>query len=209
MAAKCAKIGLWEVSQADEGTITVKRTYKVTAQGLRELSEEVGFTPEEGWNVRRFGSKLIDFINEESAKRHQGVQGQLFVWTAKQRLGSPVQNRLALGIVNAYLLKYPKATLEELRNFCPNSIVLGSGVDEVFIEPGRADAFVKWPAYFTREDEILRLADGTEVAFVCVWTVEDFARLIVHANQYDIYALPEGRELDEIIFDGADFKIAR
>lgn len=209
MAGKFAKTGLWEVSQAENGTITVKRTYKVTAQGLRELSSEVGFTPGENWNVRHFGSKLIDFINEEAAKSEKGLEGTLSVWTGKSRLGAPVNNRLALGIINAYLLKHPKTSLEELRQFCPNSIVLGSGVDDVFVTPEIGHSFVKWHAYFTSEDEILRLADGTEVACVCVWTLDDFTRLLAHANKHDIYVLPIEEELEEVLFVGTGFKIGR
>lgn len=63
MAAKFAEHGQWVVSQAESGSITVSRVYDNTKEGLRQLSQEVGFSYDESWTTRQFGSKLIEHIN--------------------------------------------------------------------------------------------------------------------------------------------------
>lgn len=46
----------------------------------------------------------------------------------KIRVHGKAQNRTVLGIVNAYLIMHPQATLEELKTAFPDSLNPGSGM---------------------------------------------------------------------------------
>lgn len=64
MAKKSAIYGEYIVTVEDSGSINVHRIYDNTIGALREISEAVGFEYDEKWNTRHFGSKLVDFLNE-------------------------------------------------------------------------------------------------------------------------------------------------
>lgn len=51
----------------------------------------------------------------------------------KVKVYGKAQNRTALGIVHAYLVMYPHATLEDLRKAFPNTLNPDSGVKEMFL----------------------------------------------------------------------------
>ena len=65
MAKKSAISGEYIITVEDSGSITVHRVYDNTIDTLREIAEKVGFEYDEKWNTRTFGSKLVDFLNEE------------------------------------------------------------------------------------------------------------------------------------------------
>lgn len=65
MAKKSAISGEYIITVEDYGSITVHRVYDNTIGALREIAEKVGFEYDEKWNTRTFGSKLVDFLNEE------------------------------------------------------------------------------------------------------------------------------------------------
>ena len=106
----------------------------------------------------------------------------------KVRVYGKIQNRTALGIVNAYLIIHPEATLEELKEAFPKSLNPDSGtkvnfVDIRDIEDSQSE---NWKAFFNKEDELLHLADGTNVALVSMWTGKSFKKIIAKAAEYGI-----------------------
>ena len=60
-----AEIGEYVVTRRPSGKIETYRTYDNTKQALREIAEAVGFEPNPNFNTRQFGSKLVDFINDQ------------------------------------------------------------------------------------------------------------------------------------------------
>lgn len=59
-----ATIGEYTIVKRDSGSIETYRTYDNTKGALREVAEATGFAANPDWNTRQFGSKLVDFINE-------------------------------------------------------------------------------------------------------------------------------------------------
>lgn len=64
MAKKSAITGEYIVSVLDNGSIEVYRIYDNVKGALREIAEKEGFEYDSEWTTRQFGSKLVDFINE-------------------------------------------------------------------------------------------------------------------------------------------------
>lgn len=115
---------------------------------------------------------------------------------SKVRVYGKAQNRTALGIVNAYLVMYPHATLDDLRKAFPNEL---SAYDEFFLdEKGMQELideemskgnkfFGTGQGYFQKDDEIITLADGTKVYMVSMWQEKQFKPLVNLAlRDYDI-----------------------
>ena len=106
---------------------------------------------------------------------------------SKVRVYGKAQNRTALGIMHAYLVMYPQATVEDLRKAFPRAdINPDSGVDEIFqheSEPHYKE-WAEW--YFEKDDEVLVLQDGSKVAVCTMWTKASFDRVVKHAKLYDI-----------------------
>ena len=106
---------------------------------------------------------------------------------SKVRVYGKAQNRTSLGIMHAYLVMYPQATVEDLRKAFPRAdINTDSGVDEIFqheSEPHYKE-WAEW--YFEKDDEVLVLQDGSKVAVCTMWTKASFERLVNHAKLYDI-----------------------
>ena len=105
---------------------------------------------------------------------------------SKIRVYGKAQNRTALGIVNAYMVMHPEATLDDLRAAFPDSLNPDSGVKNNFVEAGDKGTNANWDGYFQNEDELLIMGDGTQVALVKMWTKPSFERLVTHAAQYGI-----------------------
>lgn len=112
----------------------------------------------------------------------------------KVRVYGKAQNRTALGIVNAYLVMYPGATLEDLKKAFPNNLNTDSGTSEIFMTQQeinkRVAAGEKWftdgQGYFTAEDEWLKLSNNTKVAVVRMWTKTSFDKIVSQAAMYGI-----------------------
>ena len=84
----------------------------------------------------------------------------------KVRVHGKAQNRTALGIVNAYVVMYPHATLDDLRKAFPNELNPDKGPAELFLPLDEALKFnTKMSLYFAKPDEVITLADGSKVAF--------------------------------------------
>ncbi len=107
---------------------------------------------------------------------------------SKIRVYGKAQNRTALGIVNAYLVINPQATLADLRQAFPDSLNPDSGVRINFVDLKQVASAQSenWNGFFTAEDEVLNLADGTQVALVKMWTKPSFGRLVQQASVYGI-----------------------
>ncbi|MCR4659946.1 MAG: OmpA family protein [Bacteroidales bacterium] len=104
----------------------------------------------------------------------------------KVRVYGKAQNRTALGIMHAYMVMYPQATMEDLQKAFPNELNPDSGVKKNFVRAGEKGTDANWNGFFQKEDELLTMGDGTKVAVVSMWTKPSFERLVSHAAQYGI-----------------------
>lgn len=104
----------------------------------------------------------------------------------KVRVYGKAQNRTALGIMHAYMVMYPQATMEDLQKAFPNELNPDSGVKINFVKAGEKGTDANWNGFFQKEDELLTMGDGTKVAVVSMWTKPSFDRLVSHAAQYGI-----------------------
>ena len=104
----------------------------------------------------------------------------------KVRVYGKAQNRTALGIMHAYMVMYPQATMEDLQKAFPNELNPDSGVKINFVRAGEKGTDANWDGFFQKEDELLTMGDGTKVAVVKMWTKPSFERLVAHAAQYGI-----------------------
>lgn len=115
----------------------------------------------------------------------------------KIRVRGKAQNRTALGIVNAYVIMHPEATLADLRSAFPNNLNPDKGVKENFTDIEKISEVQpeNFDSYFSKEDELIALADCTKVAMVKMWTKPSFERLINKAAE---------DEIEVASFEGAD-----
>lgn len=107
---------------------------------------------------------------------------------SKIRVYGRAQNRTALGIVQAYMVLYPEATLAQLREAFPKSLCPDCGVDELFVTVKEAKSR-NTPAmslYFAKSEETMNLVDGSAIAFAQLWTKTSFNKIVSHAAQYGI-----------------------
>ena len=106
---------------------------------------------------------------------------------SKVRVYGKAQNRTSLGIMHAYLVMYPQATVEDLRKAFPKAdINPDSGVSEIFVHDSEQEYKTSGEWYFEKDDEVLVLQDGSKVAVCMMWTKASFDRLVKHAKLYDI-----------------------
>lgn len=105
---------------------------------------------------------------------------------SKVRVYGKAQNRTALGIMHAYMLMYPHATIEDLRKAFPDSLNPDSGVKKNFIYAEEKGTDANWEGFFKNPDELLTTGDGKKVAVVKMWTKPSFDRLVEQAKLYDI-----------------------
>lgn len=105
---------------------------------------------------------------------------------SKVRVFGKAQNRTALGIINAYLVMYPQATFEDFEKAFPKTLNTDSGWPVNFKHLEECQSENEKGFWFTEEDEVLHLQDGTNMVVVKMWTKPSFERLVEHAKQYDI-----------------------
>ena len=65
MAKKSAISGEYIITQEDNGSISTYRHYDNVKGALREVAEKIGFEYDPNWTTRQFGSKIIDYINQQ------------------------------------------------------------------------------------------------------------------------------------------------
>ncbi len=112
---------------------------------------------------------------------------------SKVRVYGKAQNRTALGIINAYLVMYPHATLEDLEKAFPNSLnpdcLTTIFMTEADIKKHIAEGdewYVRGNGYFTEKDEWLVFPNRSRAAVVRMWTKTSFESLVNHSKQYGI-----------------------
>lgn len=116
---------------------------------------------------------------------------------SKVRVYGKAQNRTALGIVNAYLVMYPHATLDDLRKAFPDrlnnwkikgkdSMMFVSDKEKDLILSKYGDASVYEENFLSKPEDVMKLQDGTKVSIRKGWSKEDFEALVNWAKQYDI-----------------------
>lgn len=104
----------------------------------------------------------------------------------KIRVYGKAQNRTVLGIMHAYMIMYPQATLADLKKAFPNELNPDKGVPEIFVYQGDNGTDANWNGYFQKDDEVLTTGDGKKVAVVSMWTKPSFERAVEFAKQYGI-----------------------
>lgn len=104
----------------------------------------------------------------------------------KVRVYGKAQNRTSLGIMHAYMVMFPHATLEDLRKAFPNELAPDNGTGEIFIYADEKGTSADWDGYFKQDDEVLKDGDGKKIAVNKMWTKKSFENLVRHAGQYDI-----------------------
>ena len=105
---------------------------------------------------------------------------------SKVRVYGKAQNRTSLGIMHAYMVTYPYATIEDLRKAFPNELAPDNGTGQIFIFADEKGTTADWDGYFKADDEVLTTGDGKKVAVNKMWTKKSFENLVNHASQYDI-----------------------
>ena len=216
MAKFIATYQSWKIEIAENGTVSVYDNGTLcenSKKALCEIAGQVGFVMQENWNTRQMGRKLVDFLNEgeiaelpsspasmtepnpiigEEIKKERSTPAESFTAStlesasAKVRVYGKAQNRTALGIVHAYMVMYPYATIDDLRKAFPNSINPDSGVKENFIYAEEKGTTADWNGYFKGEDEVVVTGDSKKVAVVSMWTKPSFERMVAQARAYDI-----------------------
>ena len=94
------------------------------------------------------------------------------------RVYAKMQNRMALGILHAYMALHPETDLDALREIFPNTLCPDRGVSELFIDREKALARDStWKGYFSEKSEALKLSDGQMIAVNCTWTRNSLDRL--------------------------------
>lgn len=116
---------------------------------------------------------------------------------SKVRVYGKAQNRTALGIVSAYLVMYPHATLDDLRKAFPDrlnnwkikgkdSMMFVSDKEKDLILSKYGDSSVYEENFLSKPEDVMKLQDGTKVSIRKGWSKEDFEALVNWAKQYDI-----------------------
>ena len=106
----------------------------------------------------------------------------------KIRVYGKAQNRTALGIMHAYLIMHPHATLEDLKKAFPDNLNPDCGVKRIFVDMKEIDVVQgsNWNGFFSEDECLLKLQDGRKIAVVSMWTKSSFDKLVDWAKQYDI-----------------------
>ena len=102
------------------------------------------------------------------------------------RVYSNTQNRMALGILHAYLKMFPQTTLKDLCKAFPEKLNPDSGVKPLFIPIEKMVDEPKWQDYFREDEELLCMSDGSKVAVASRWSSSSLECLYDHAKQFGI-----------------------
>ena len=216
MAKFTASYQNWRIDVEDNGSVQIYDNGVLcdnTKNAVREIAQKVGFEIDETWNTRQMGRKLVDFLNanvpstpikesnapttpsepqKQEEKKERSTPAETFevdstvAANAKVRVYGKAQNRTALGIVHAYMVMFPHATIDDLRKAFPNSLNPDAGVKENFVFAEDKGTTADWNGYFKAEDELLTMGDGKKVSVVSMWTKPSFERMVAQARAYDI-----------------------
>lgn len=95
------------------------------------------------------------------------------------------QNREALGIINAWLVMNPSASIKQLEAAFPESIALDNGTKRIFIPADELKANPTWDGYFKADNELLTV-EGKKVAVNKMWTKPSLENLEKAAAPFGI-----------------------
>ncbi len=105
---------------------------------------------------------------------------------SKIKVHGLAQGRTVLGIINAYLVLNPNATKEDLDNAFPSSLNPGHG-KSIFADLAKKDEVKNLEHnYFEKDDEAIKLNDGTSLALCEAWPKEAFLKAVEKAKEYGI-----------------------
>lgn len=216
MAKFTASYQNWRIDVEDNGSVQIYDNGVLcdnTKNAVREVAQKVGFEIDDNWNTRQMGRKLVDFLNanvpstpikgpnahttpsepqKQEEKKERSTPAESFevdstvAANAKVRVYGKAQNRTALGIVHAYMVMFPHATIDDLRKAFPNSLNPDAGVKENFVFAEDKGTTADWNGYFKAEDELLTMGDGKKLSVVSMWTKPSFERMVAQARAYDI-----------------------
>ena len=102
------------------------------------------------------------------------------------RVYSNAPNRMALGILHAYMKMFPQTTLKDLKKSFPEKLNSDSGLEQLFIPIDKMVDEPKWNMYFREDEELLCLSDGSKVAVASQWSNASLERLSNHAKEFGI-----------------------
>lgn len=105
---------------------------------------------------------------------------------SKVRVYGKAQNRTSLGIMHAYMVMFPHATISDLRKSFPNELAPDNGTGQIFVFVDEKGTTADWDGYFRADDEVLTTGDGKKVAVNKMWTKKSFDNLVSHASLYGI-----------------------
>ena len=192
--AKVYKYQNYTLIHQDNGAVNVTKDgveQSNSKAALKEIAAQVGFEVEDKWNSYQIGSKLINYLEgkglietDDLEKKVEGSAAE--VASAKVRVYGKAQNRTALGIVHAYMIMYPHATLDDLRKAFPNELNPASAADGLFVYATKPTEKGVYRSYFDLPEELLTMGDGKKVQLACMWTKATFENIVRHAKQYDI-----------------------
>lgn len=122
---------------------------------------------------------------------------------AKIKVLAKAQNRIALGVIRAYVILHPETTWDDIvdtfpRSICPDSGVKDNFIDASLIRDAQGD---NWNGFFAKEPEFIHLADGADLTMTTMWTKASLDRLLAKVAEFGIVAekvaqLPE--QVDEL-----------
>lgn len=125
---------------------------------------------------------LVEFFKNNESEEEKLTQEKLTTTSIKVK--AKAQNRAALGIVHAYIRLNPKTDLEQLKIVFPNETAPDKGVKELFVSPEIAKEHnEKMNLYFSKEEELISLGDGTRIALATMWTKPSFERIAKIASE--------------------------
>lgn len=116
------------------------------------------------------------------------------------------QNRGALAVLHAYMLRYPGTTLEMLRAVFPKAIAPDSGVENN-LELRELALGSSWRGHFVSDDEFLTVAGGEEVVLNSMWTANSLRRLLAVAKDYGIVLVDTPEAIPNVYVEKAKFII--
>lgn len=138
---------------------------------------------EEGGSAHFTAEELTAKNEATAAPKVEATAAELA--SARVRVYGQAQNRTVLGIVHAYMIMYPHATMEDLCKAFPTSSINPKYKDIVVeVVPGASQDQLM--SAFMKEDELITTGDGKKCAVVMLWTKDDFERMVAHAKQYGI-----------------------
>ncbi|MDL2222844.1 OmpA family protein [Bacteroidales bacterium OttesenSCG-928-M11] len=103
---------------------------------------------------------------------------------AKIRVSGKDQNRIALGIINAYVKINPDITLEELQKAFPASLNPVGTIKEIVTSVSQANKYTK--DFFLKANELIQLKSGNKVAVKYLWSKEHYHAIVERAKELGI-----------------------